>query len=231
MNGFEHFWQQGDSVSHTVAGLLLLMSITAWVVIFWKTWLLRRARKDIARAVPAFWAADGLEAACVQLKVLDREHLVLPLVNAAKARAQGPSLEARGHRASQLTRRLRDALHGVLAPLHSGQVLLASIGSTSPFIGLFGTVWGIYHALVGIAAAGAMSIERVSGPVGEALIMTAAGLAVAIPAVLAYNIFGKWVGVCEAELEGFAHDLREMQLDLAEASGEVVRRASVDEEG
>ena len=231
MNGFEHFWQQGDGVSHAVAGLLLLMSISAWVVIFWKTWLLRRARKDIARAVPAFWAADGLEAACAELKVLDREGLVLPLVNAAKARPQGPSLEAKGHRASQLTRRLRDALHGVLASLHFGQVLLASIGSTSPFIGLFGTVWGIYHALVGIAAAGAMSVEKVSGPVGEALIMTAAGLAVAIPAVLAYNIFGKLVGGCEAELEGFAHDLREMQLDLAEASGEVVRRASIEAEG
>ena len=101
----------------------------------------------------------------------------------------------------------------MLAQLQFGQVLLASIGSTSPFIGLFGTVWGIYHALVGISTAGSMSIERVAGPVGEALVMTAAGLAVAIPAVLAYNIFGKMVGACEAELEGFAHDLREMVAD------------------
>ena len=89
------------------------------------------------------------------------------------------------------------------------------MGSTAPFVGLFGTVWGIYHALVGIAAAGSMSIERVSGPVSEALVMTAAGLAVAIPAVLAYNIFGKMVGSCEAELEGFAHDLREMIMDTS----------------
>ena len=92
-------------------------------------------------------------------------------------------------------------------------MLLASIGSTSPFIGLFGTVWGIYHALISIAAAGALTIDKVAGPVGEALIMTAAGLAVAIPAVLAYNLFGKWVAACEAGLEGFAHDLREMALD------------------
>ena len=77
--------------------------------------------------------------------------------------------------------------------LQFGQVLLASIGSTAPFIGLFGTVWGIYHALISISAAGTITIERVSGPVGEALVMTAAGLAVAIPAVLAYNIFGKRV--------------------------------------
>ena len=125
----------------------------------------------------------------------------------------GGTLEARGHTDSQLTRRLRDALHGVLAQLQFGQVLLASIGSTAPYIGLFGTVWGIYHALLGISAAGSMTIERVAGPVGEALVMTAAGLAVAIPAVLAYNIFGKMVGSCEAELEGFAHDLREMIMD------------------
>ena len=97
-------------------------------------------------------------------------------------------------------------------------MLLASIGSTAPFIGLFGTVWGIYHALVSISAAGSITIEKVAGPVGEALIMTAAGLAVAIPAVLAYNLYGKWVAACEAELEGFAHDLREMVLGAETAS-------------
>ena len=113
---------------------------------------------------------------------------------------------------SQLTRRLRDALHRVLTQLQFGQVVLASIGSTAPFIGLFGTVWGIYHALLSISTAGAITIERVSGPVGEALVMTAAGLAVAIPAVLAYNVFGKRVAASEAELEGFAHDLREMMV-------------------
>jgi biopolymer transport protein ExbB len=98
----------------------------------------------------------------------------------------------------------------VLARLQFGQVLLASIGATAPFVGLFGTVWGIYHALVGISAAGNITIEKISGPVGEALIMTAAGLAVAIPAVLAYNVFGKLVAASEADLEGFAHDLREL---------------------
>ena len=138
----------------------------------------------------------------------------MPLLDAATAQRRRP---ARSRPAatleSQLTRRLRDALHRGLAHLQFGQVLLASIGSTAPFIGLFGTVWGIYHALVSISAAGSITIEKVAGPVGEALVMTAAGLAVAIPAVLAYNMFGKWVGACEAELEGFAHDLREMLLD------------------
>jgi biopolymer transport protein ExbB len=213
MGGLANFWDQGDAITRSVALLLLLMSISAWVVILWKAWLLRRVRHDIDRAVPAFWAAPTLDAGRDALAAFDREGAVSPLLTAALAAPRRGTLEGGGHADSQLTRRLRDALHGVLAQLQFGQVLLASIGSTAPFVGLFGTVWGIYHALVGIAAAGSMSIERVSGPVGEALVMTAAGLAVAIPAVLAYNIFGKMVAGSEAELEGFAHDLREMILD------------------
>lgn len=218
MGGLQHFWDQGDLIARGVAALLLLMSVTAWVLIFWKGWLLRRVRQDIARAVPAFWAAPTLEDGQRQLGAFDREAVLQPLLAAATASARAGTLESRGQLASQLTRRLRDALHAVLAQLQYGQVLLASIGSTAPFIGLFGTVWGIYHALVAISAAGAITIDKVSGPVGEALVMTAAGLAVAIPAVLAYNVFGKIVGACEAELEGFAHDLREMFSAAAEES-------------
>jgi len=215
MTGIENFWAQGDAITRSVAALLLLMSVSAWVVILWKGWLLRRVRSDMDRAVRAFWAAPTLDAGREQLVAFDREGALNPLLAAALAAPPGGTLEAQGHADSQLTRRLRDALHRVLAQLQFGQVLLASIGSTAPFIGLFGTVWGIYHALLGISAAGSMTIERVAGPVGEALVMTAAGLAVAIPAVLAYNIFGKMVGACEAELEGFAHDLREMIMDVA----------------
>jgi biopolymer transport protein ExbB len=213
MGGFANFWSQADGIIRAVAALLLLMSISAWVLIFWKGWLLRRVRSDIARAVPAFWAAPNVATGREQVANFDRERVLAPLLVAATAQPMAKTLEANGQIQSQLTRRLRDALHAVLAQLQFGQVLLASIGSTSPFIGLFGTVWGIYHALISISAAGSMSIERVAGPVGEALVMTAAGLAVAIPAVLAYNIFGKMVGACEAELEGFAHDLREMVAD------------------
>ena len=213
MTGLRHFWEQGDAITRSVALLLLLMSVCAWVLILWKGWLLRRVRADLVRAVPAFWAAADLAAGREQLGHFDRERVLAPLLDAATAQANAHTLEARGQVESQLTRRLRDALHAVLAQLQFGQVLLASIGSTAPFIGLFGTVWGIYHALAGISAGGSMSIERVSGPVGEALIMTAAGLAVAIPAVLAYNVFGKLVAASEAELEGFAHDLREMLVD------------------
>jgi len=215
MSGLLRFWQQGDAITCGVAALLLLMSISAWVLIFWKGWLLHRVRADIARAVPAFWSAPSLDAGQEQLAAFDREAVLRPLLAAATASPTGETLEARGQLASQLTRRLRDALHRVLTQLQFGQVVLASIGSTAPFIGLFGTVWGIYHALLSISAAGNITIDRVSGPVGEALVMTAAGLAVAIPAVLAYNVFNKRVGACEADLEGFAHDLREMMADTA----------------
>ena len=99
-------------------------------------------------------------------------------------------------------------MHAALRRLHSGQILLATIGATAPFVGLLGTVWGIHGALAGIAGqAGGFTIDKVAGPVGEALVMTAFGLAVAIPAVLGYNVFGRIIHRIEIELEGFAHDL------------------------
>jgi biopolymer transport protein ExbB len=210
MLGFAEFWGQSDAIGRAVALLLLAMSVSAWALILWKTWLLRRARRGLVRAVPAFWSAAGVAEGRNALQSFDTEALLLPLLDAATAETRAATLDAAGKRESRLTRRLRDALHAVLARLQFGQVLLASIGATAPFVGLFGTVWGIYHALVGISAAGNITIEKISGPVGEALIMTAAGLAVAIPAVLAYNVFGKMVAACEADLEGFAHDLREL---------------------
>ncbi len=213
MQGLQSFWSSTDGVGRAVALLLLAMSVAAWVLILWKGWVLKRAAADIARAVPAFWDAPALADGRTRLAAMDREQVLLPLLDAATATPPPQTLEASGRADSQLTRRLRDALHRGLRHLQWGQVLLASVGSTAPFVGLFGTVWGIYHALAGMAAAGSISIDKVSGPIGEALIMTAAGIAVAVPAVLAYNVFGKWVAACEAELEGFAHDLRELALE------------------
>jgi biopolymer transport protein ExbB len=215
MEGLQGFWFQSDAIGRAVALLLLLMSIGAWVLIFWKAWVLLRARADLRRGIDAFWSAPDRASARERLSALDREGVIAPLAEAAFARPDAGTLQAQGAIESQLTRRLRDALHAGLAHLQLGQVFLASVGATAPFVGLFGTVWGIYHALLGIATSGGITIEKVAGPVGEALVMTAAGLAVAIPAVLAYNVFGKWLGACEAELEGFAHDLREIALDEA----------------
>jgi biopolymer transport protein ExbB len=213
VEGLTHFLEQSDTVGRSVAVLLLLMSIGAWTLIVWKTLVLRRALGDLERAIPAFWDAASLEEGRARLGGMDRERLLSALVDAAQQAPAGTSLATQGAADSQRTRRLRDALQQGLGHLQFGQVALASIGSTSPFIGLFGTVWGIYHALVAIGTGGAFSIDKVAGPVGEALVMTAAGLAVAIPAVLAYNLFGKWIGRCEERLEGFAHDLRELLSD------------------
>ena len=200
---------QGGAVSVIVAVLLLLMSIASWVVILWKTLLFKRAVGDVARSTAAFWQSESIAEAAEKVAAFDREKLVLPLITASNMQA-GNTLATRGDPSQQLTRVLRDALHGVLLRLQYGQVLLATVGSTAPFVGLLGTVWGIYHALIAIASAGQITIDKVSGPVGEALIMTAAGLAVAIPAVLAYNVFGRYINRIEADLEGFARDLREL---------------------
>ncbi len=205
----QQVFMQSDAVGKSVAILLLLMSIASWVVILWKAWMLRRAAGEVTRGVAAFWQAPTLAEGATRAGDIDRAGLVQPLIESTQA-PDGGTLAASGERAQQLTRALRDALHGVMGRLQFGQVLLATTGATAPFIGLLGTVWGIYHALINIAASGQISIERVAGPVGEALIMTAAGLAVAIPAVLAYNWFGRGIGRIEAELEGFAHDLREL---------------------
>ena len=226
MNPLQIF-RQGDFITQVVTLLLLAMSVASWVVILWKGWVLRRAVGDTARATAAFWQAPSLAEAEARVAAFDREQLLTPLVAATRVEATG-TLAAAGDRAQQLTRVLRDALHRVLGRLQFGQVLLATVGSTAPFVGLLGTVWGIYHALTGIASAGQITIDKVSGPVGEALIMTAAGLAVAIPAVLAYNVLGRLIGRIEADLEGFARDLRELfthatpaSLDAGSASAQV----------
>ena len=206
---FYSLFSQGDGITRSVAVLLLAMSVASWVVILWKAWVLRRAGGDVVRSTAAFWQSASIEDAQGRVGAFDRAALVLPLIAATRLEASG-SLAAAGDRAQQLTRVLRDALHLVLDKLQFGQVLLATVGSTAPFVGLLGTVWGIYHALAGIASSGQITIDKVAGPVGEALIMTAAGLAVAIPAVLGYNVFGRLIGRIEADLEGFARDLREL---------------------
>lgn len=197
----------GDTLSVTLAALLLAMSVASWTVILYKTWLLRRVDADVRNGKAAFWQAPDLSQALAVLAALDRSAVLLPLAQAQQHLLPN-TLGAQGDVSAQRTRVLRDALHGVLHRLQSGQVVLATVGSTAPFVGLLGTVWGIYHALTGIAAAAQLTIERVAGPVGEALIMTAAGLAVALPAVLAYNVMGRLIQRLEQELEGFAHDLR-----------------------
>jgi biopolymer transport protein ExbB len=212
---------EGDAVHKAVAALLLLMSLASWSIIFWKSFFLRSALAGLERSVAAFWQAPDVEQALHTLPAFDRAALLTPLIEAGRRQMRQdaqPRLAAQGSSAQQLTRVLRDALQAGVRRLQSGQVILASVGSMAPFVGLLGTVWGIYGALATIAQAGQISIAQVAGPVGESLIMTAAGLAVAIPAVLGYNLLGRLIGRIEADLEGFARDLRELLVYQSQAA-------------
>lgn len=203
---------RADLVGRSVALMLLLMSVVSWVLILRKGWLLQRASRDLPLALAAFWQSPDWAVAPGRLQALDPLGLLRPLVEAAQRvdAGSGSTLAATGERTARLTRLLRDALTDVVRRLQTGQVWLATVGATAPFVGLLGTVWGIHEALSAIGSEGAMRIELVAGPVGEALVMTAAGLAVALPAVLAYNLMGRRIARLEADLEGFAHDLREL---------------------
>ncbi|OYU11792.1 MAG: flagellar motor protein MotA [Comamonadaceae bacterium PBBC1] len=206
------FLLHSDVLSRVLALLLLALSVGSWVVMAWKWRLLSRVAQDVPRSVAAFWQSTGFEDARQRVAQYDRDACVLPLLEST-LEPLGGTLASAGERHPQLTRVLRDAMQTVLRRLQWGQVLLATAGSISPFMGLLGTVWGIFNALTGMAEGGALTIDKVAGPVGEALIMTAAGLAVAIPAVLGYNLLGRRIGQIEAELEGFAHDLRALLSD------------------
>ena len=206
------FLLHSDIVSRLLALALLVLSVGSWVVMVWKWRLLQRAGLDVRRSIAAFWQAPALDAAQQRVAQFDRDACMAPLLEATLLPVGG-SLACAGDRHQQLTRVLRDALQGVVRRLQWGQVWLATAGSISPFLGLLGTVWGIFNALTGMTDAGQLTIDKVAGPVGEALIMTAAGLAVAIPAVLGFNILGRKVNQIEAELEGFAHDLRGLLAD------------------
>ena len=200
------FWAQGDFVIRAMTVALLALSVSTWVVILWKTRLLQRVGQDVSQSIAAFWQAAHFEEANTRVAQFDRDGCVLPLLGATLIPVDG-TMAAAGNRTQQLTRVLRESLQNSVHKLQWGQLLLATAGSISPFVGLLGTVWGIFNALSGMAEAGQITLDRVAGPVGEALVMTATGLAVAIPAVLAYNVFGRQVARIEAELEGFAHDL------------------------
>lgn len=204
-----------DWVHWVVTLMLLAMSVASWVLLLYKSWLLALASRDVPLCVAMFWQAPGWAQALSDVQGLDRHRSVLPLVQAAHAVLAAPDAAPPGATMGsaapaqqQLTRALRDALTSVVQRLQMGQVVLATVGATAPFVGLLGTVWGIYQAMGAMAAAGVASIEHLAGPVGEALTMTAAGLAVAIPAVLAYNVLGRRVAAIEAALEGFALDLQ-----------------------
>ncbi len=211
--GLAHLWAQSDLLIRAVALILLVMSVTSWYLILVRSLRQLRARRH-ADAVEAFWAAPDLDAGLGRLRTQapDSPFEALAQQGAAAAEhvrrhTERDTLGGRLDADEVITRALRKSIALSTSALESGLTVLASIGSTAPFVGLFGTVWGIYHALVNISASGMATLDKVAGPVGEALIMTAFGLFVAIPAVLAYNAITRANRVELSELDAFAHDL------------------------
>lgn len=207
--GIEVLWQQSDIVIKSVAFILLFMSLASWAVLLARAVGLLKLR--FARnAVMQFWHAKSLEQGLVALgeqaspfKQLVQEGQVA----LQQHQQQDSELQGQLPLNEWMASCLRSAIDDSSAKLQAGMTLLASVGSTAPFIGLFGTVWGIYHALVKIGTSGSASIDKIAGPVGEALIMTAFGLAVAIPAVLAYNTLARANKNVLRQLNRFAHQL------------------------
>lgn len=211
--GLAHFIAQADGVAQLLLLALLAMSVVTWSLIAAKLLGHWRMKQRASRFLQRFWAAPHLNGPIDTPP--DKgprdpfSHLADHALRAAEQyrSKNGAPLCDSGSEEAFLTRALRRAIDQGTAPLEYGHTMLASIASSAPFIGLFGTVWGIYHALVNIGMSGSGSLDQVAGPVGEALIMTALGLAVAIPAVLAYNFFNRSKHRMVAEVEGFAHDL------------------------
>ena len=208
--GLASVWSQGDIVIRSVAVLLLLMSLASWMVIIIKSLDLLRYKK-IARNAEGFWRSQDLAAGLASLGS-DPSNPYRQLVEhgceaTAHHRDTAPQLRDTLDKSDWVSRSLSQAIDEFTSHLQSGMAILASVGSTAPFVGLFGTVWGIYHALLSIGASGAATIDQVAGPVGEALIMTALGLAVAIPAVLGYNALVRGNKGVLHKVNRFAHDL------------------------
>ena len=210
--GIQALWSQGDLVIKSVAFLLLIMSIASWYVmatLIWRAFILRRA----AHATADFWHAQNFDEGLQILGQAGDANQFRHLAEEGQAAVEHYTKSNHTHLHDQLSLAdwlnacLRGAIDEGAERLQRGLPILASVGSTAPFVGLFGTVWGIYHALVGIGISGQASIDKVAGPVGEALIMTAFGLAVAIPAVLGYNALTRANKGIIGRMNHFAHQL------------------------
>lgn len=204
-------FHQGDAILIAVFLLLLAMSVSSWWLILMRSVryiTIRRANRALDQA---FWATPdwvrasemvhNAEAPIARIAQAGLDALAHYRQHATRTLGQACGID------DYLTRVIRQTLSRESAKLENGMTWLATVGAVAPFVGLFGTVWGIYNALIGIAHEGQASIGAVSGPIGEALVATAAGLAVAIPAVVAYNALLRANRVLSADMDGFAHDL------------------------
>jgi biopolymer transport protein ExbB len=209
--GIEHMWEEGDMVARSVLIILIVMSAGSWYITIMRLIDQSIVMKQANTAQKNFWAAGSLKDGMSKLEP-----------NSAFRAIVSDGLKAAEHHDGKLTDQidmnewismsLQRAVDAVSFRLQTGVSFLASVGSVSPFVGLFGTVWGILNALIAIGVAGQVSIDRVAGPLGEALIMTAIGLAVAVPAVLAYNLIVRRNKVVLERLRNFSADVHAVLL-------------------
>ena len=210
--GIEALWTTSDYVGKGVFVILITMSLWSWLVMINK-WLDQRMLKKVAaEAEKGFWTAGSLQEGIAKLKgkVNPFRDIAQDGLQAVEhhrktaARDVTSAIDVSDYVSSHIDRRT----NMLQSSLQSGMVVLASVGATSPFVGLFGTVWGIYHALISISIAGQASLDKVAGPIGEALIMTAMGLAVAVPAVLGFNGLLRGNKNLMERANYFAHDVQ-----------------------
>jgi len=222
--GFGHFIAQSDPLGKALLVLMLLMSLASWALMAIKGFTQWRRNRRGADFLAGFWNAPTLDAVRHELATHGAHdpfaHLTAHALHAQEhhARHGATRLADAGGTSEFITRTIRKVLDEETTRMESGLTLLATVGATAPFVGLFGTVWGVYHALVAIGMSGAGTLDKVAGPVGEALIMTGLGLAVAIPAVVAYNAFTRGNRVTAARLDAFAYELHSF-LTLGQAPG------------
>lgn len=229
--GFSHFLTQIDHVGMGVLILLLSLSVASWYLIITKSISNFIATRRANAFLKHFWEVDSLQELKIEMKGSSADnafaHLAKLAVNVT-AGSQKHGLEklaVTGGTSELLTRTLRNGIDQEATRIENGLTIIASAGSAAPYIGLFGTVWGIYHALIQIGLSGQGTLDKVAGPVGEALIMTALGLAVAIPAVLAYNAFIRRNRIWMARLDAFAHDLFTI-VTVGSKSGDNIKASS-----
>ena len=211
--GFGHFIVQSDALGKTLLAILIAMSVASWAIVAIKGVSLI-ARKQRSRAfLQYFWNATSLDAVAGEIGTHGARdpfsHLTAHAMQAQAHHAKygAAKLEEAGSAGEFVTRTIKKVLDEETTRLENGLAVLATVGATAPFVGLFGTVWGVYHALVAIGMSGAGTLDKVAGPVGEALIMTGLGLAVAIPAVMGYNWLTRANRVLAGQLDAFAYEL------------------------
>jgi biopolymer transport protein ExbB len=213
--GFDHLIHHFDAIGYVVFIVLVVMSVMSWYYIVINAWRVVSIRAKTSKVRHTFWETTSTQEAVrfmeEQPKWEPFSKIALDCASAAAhhQRHEGSRLVEALNRSEFIDRALRQGVARESGRLEGGLTVLATVGSTAPFVGLLGTVWGIYHALIAIGASGNAGIETVAGPVGEALIMTAIGLGVAIPAVLAYNFFVRANRVTNAQFDEFAHDLHD----------------------